>query len=112
MGAGERYPNKARELWAYQSFMIAEHRKCGGRGWLIYDSAFHQQITSLERVDFSKVKQSLYSTTFLAYRGRGQFCTHYMLSDHSSEECVAFSRGIPLLQIQDQCHGGPVGVRT
>ena len=98
-----RYPDKARELWAYQAFMIAEHRKCGGRGWLIYDSAFRQQITSLERVDFSKVNQSLYSTTFLAYGGRGQFCTHCMLSDHSSDECALHpGRGIPLLQIQDQ----------
>ncbi len=28
--------------------MITEHRKCGGRGWHLYDSAFCQQITSLE----------------------------------------------------------------
>ena len=32
-----KYPHKARELWAYQAFMIAEHRKCGGPGWTLYD---------------------------------------------------------------------------
>ena len=30
-----RYPQKTRELWAYQALMISEHRKCGGRGWLL-----------------------------------------------------------------------------
>ena len=47
--------------------MIAEHRKCGGRGQILYDSAFRQQLASLETADFSKV--NLYSTTFLAFGG-------------------------------------------
>ncbi len=53
------------------------------RGWLLYDSAFRQQISSLEAVDFSKINQGLYSTTFLAYGGRGQFCSRCLLSDHT-----------------------------
>ena len=69
------HPHKACELWAYQALMISEHRKCCRRGWLLYDSAFCQQIISLKTVDFSRVNQCLYSTTFLAYGGRGQFCT-------------------------------------
>lgn len=50
-----RYPHKCGELWAYQAIMIAEHRKCGGRGWLLYNSAFRQQITSLETAEFAKI---------------------------------------------------------
>ena len=70
-----RHPEKARELLAYQAMMIGEARRCGGRGWLLYDAAFRQQITSFETVDFSKINQSLYSTTFLAYGGgRAKFC--------------------------------------
>lgn len=38
----------------------------GGRGWLLYDAAFRQQIRSYDLVDFSHINQSLYSTTFLA----------------------------------------------
>ena len=34
-----KYPGKAKDLWAYQAFMVTEYRKCGGRGWLIYDSS-------------------------------------------------------------------------
>ena len=97
-----KYPQKARELWAYQATMIAEHRKCGGRGWLLYDMAFRQQITSLEATDFSRINQSLYSTTFLAYGGRGQFCVRCMMSDHTQEECALNpSRALPVVHWRD-----------
>ncbi len=55
--------------------MLVEYRKCRGWGWLLYDSAFRQQITDLES---AKVDQSLYATTFLAYGGKGKFCSRCM----------------------------------
>ncbi len=98
-----KYPHKARELWAYQAFVIAEHRKCGGRGWLLYDSAFRQQIASLDEVDFSRVNQGLYATTFLAYGGKGLFCSRCMASDHSQDECALHpNRDVPVVQIQER----------
>lgn len=36
---GSRYPRKSKELLAYQALIISEHRRCGGRGWLLYDTA-------------------------------------------------------------------------
>jgi len=82
--------------------MISEHRKCGGRGWLLYDTAFRQQITSLETTDFSRINQSLYSTTFLAYGGRRQFCVRCMMSDHSQEDCALNpNRALALVQLRD-----------
>ena len=48
-----KYPQKARELWTYQATMIAEHCKCGGRGWLLYNMASRQLIALLEATDFS-----------------------------------------------------------
>lgn len=105
---GSRYPQKCRELWAYQAMMISEHRKCGGRGWLLYDSAFRQQIASLESTDFSKINQGLYSTTFLAYGGRGQFCARCMMSDHSQDDCALHpSRTLPMVQFRDAMMAGP-----
>ncbi len=75
------YPEKTKELLAYQTMMISEARKCVGRGWLLYDAAFRQQIVSFDRVDFSRMNQSLYATTFLAYGGgRKKFCTDCMRS--------------------------------
>ena len=82
----ESHPAKVKEMWAYQATMIAEARRCGGRGWLIYDSTFRQQMPSLEAGNFSQINQSLYATTFLAYGGRGQGCSSCMQPDHTLEE--------------------------
>ena len=82
---GAHYPEKARELLAYQSLIIAEHRRCGGEGWLLYEMAFHQRISNIKEADFSKLNQSLYLTTFVAY---GRSCSRCLLSDHSQEECA------------------------
>ncbi len=98
----EKWPGKARQLWAYQAIMVNEARRCGGRGWSLYDAAFRQQIANYDMVDFSKINQSLYSTTFLAYGNRGQCCQMCMASDHTQDECALaqaknVSRGRPLL---------------
>ena len=34
------FPEKSKDLLAYQALMISEHRRCGGRGWILYDFAF------------------------------------------------------------------------
>ena len=56
------------------------------RAWLLYDSAFRQQIMSYETTDISKINQSLYAMTFLAYCDRGQVCATCMQSGHSQKE--------------------------
>ncbi len=90
-------------MYGYQAMMVSEHRKCGGRRWFLYDSAFRQQITLLKEAAFSKINRSLYSTTFLAYGGRGQCCTPCMLSDHPTEEHALHpGRDVPVAHIQDQ----------
>lgn len=97
---------KAWELRAYQTTLIGEHRRCGGRGWMLYDSAFRQHISSLESTDFIRINQRLCATTFLAYRGKGQFCKNGMLSDHNQDECVLNpSRAVPVVWVRDS--GGP-----
>jgi hypothetical protein len=96
-------PAKTREMWAYQSLMIGEARRCGGRGWAMYDSAFRQQMASRGDGDFASLNQSLYSTTFLAYGGRGKFCGTCMMSDHAQEECALNpTRALPIVQIREQ----------
>ena len=67
--------------------------------------AFRQ---SFDTVDFSKINQSLYATTFLAYGGgRQKFCPDCMMADHSQEECALNpSRATPVVQVQDAGAGG------
>lgn len=85
---GTQYPGKMKELLAYQALIVSEYRRCGGKGWLLYDVAFRQQITDFGETDFSKLNQSLYLTTFAAHGGKGRSCGLCMLSDHSQEECA------------------------
>ena len=102
-----KFPDKARELWAYQATMISEFRRCGGGGWRLYDAAFRQHISSLESADFSKINQGLYSTTFLAYGGKGQFCQSCMQSDHTHEECALHpNRAVPVIHIKESMGTG------
>ena len=103
----DKYPQKARELWAYQAMMIAENRRCGGRGWLLYDTAFRQQVWSIEKTDFSQLNQALYSTTFLAYGGKGQFCSRCLASDHTQDDCALHPTPmVPWVRLKDQARGG------
>ena len=87
--------------------LIGEARQCGGQGSLLYDSAFRQQITSFDAVDFLKINQSLYSTTYLAYGAGAKFCPECMMADHSQEECALHaSRALPVVQMQEVRKGG------
>ena len=52
---------------AYQALIISKHRRCGGRGWLLYNAPFRQQVSNIRKADFSWLNQSLYLTTFVAY---------------------------------------------
>ena len=102
-----QHPEKVKEMWAYQTTMIGEARRCGGRGWALYDSAFRQRVASLTEVDFSRLNQSLYSTTFLAYGGRGRFCPSCSMSDHTQEECALhLSRALPVFQLRGEAGHG------
>ena len=82
----------------------AQEFRCRGRGWLFYDLAFRQHISSLESTDFSKINQGLYTTTFLAYGGRGQFCQSCMLSGHNHKECALHpNHAIPVWMAGPEC---------
>ena len=39
-----KYPERVVHLLAYQTLIIREARRCGGRGWLSYDTIFRQQM--------------------------------------------------------------------
>ena len=81
-------PTKSRELLAYQTLIVREARRCGGRGWLAYDTMFRQQAAGNLDVDWSKLNPTLYAVTFLAQSGSGRNCVLCMESDHSEEDCA------------------------
>ena len=94
-------------MFAYQALMIGEARRCGGKGWLMYDVGFRQQISSWEKADFSRLNQTLFATTMLAYGNKPQACPLCNLPDHSQEECALNpSRAVPIIQVAEQSRSG------
>ena len=97
-----KYPQKAQELFAYQANMVNEARRCGGKGWLLYDATFRQQISSIEATDFSRLNPSLYSSTIVAFGKQSPCCTLCMLPDHTQEECALNpAKAVPFVQVKE-----------
>ena len=65
---------------------VHEACRCGGKGWQVYDSMFRQQAANNPKVNWSVLNSFLYSTSFLAMRGRA--CQHCMETDHASQACA------------------------
>lgn len=88
-----KYPDRVRQLLAYQTLIVREARRCGGRGWLAYDSYFRQQVVGDDSADWSKLNQSLYAVTFIAQgdREKGRSCVICLESDHAEEQCALYS---------------------
>ena len=86
-----RRPERCRELWAYQTTIVREARRCGGLGWRSYDARFRQLAASAE-VDWSKVNTSIYAVTFIAQGNRGRMCRHCLEADHESDTCALAPR--------------------
>ena len=84
-----KHPDKTKQLLAYQTMIVREARRCGGKGWLAYDSMFRQQAILSPNCDWSKLNNSLYSVTFLTQQnGRGRTCPHCLETDHAAADCA------------------------
>ncbi len=83
-----KHPERIRQLLAYQTLVVREARRCGGRGWLAYDSMFRQQVAGNTEADWSKLNSSLYAVSFLAHAGGGKTCSLSMESDHGDDDCA------------------------
>ena len=86
---GEKFPHLAKQLWAYQTLLVREARRCGGQGWRDYDTLFRQQAGSVEELEWDKLNGSLYAVTFLAQTGRsGRPCRWCQEVDHAAVDCA------------------------
>ena len=88
-----QFPHRIKELLAYQTLIVREARRCGGRGWLAYDSHFRQQVVGNEAADWSRLNQSLYAVTFITQgdRDKSRSCVVCLESDHTEEQCALYS---------------------
>ncbi len=60
----QAHPSKAVDLWAYLAVILSG----GDRGdwWRAYDSRFRQQVPSLERAEFGRLDQALFTRCLLS----------------------------------------------
>ena len=88
-----QFPHRIKELLAYQTLIVREAWRCGGRAWLAYDSHFRQQVVGNEAADWSRLNQSLYAVTFITQgdRDRTRSCVVCLESDHTEEQCALYS---------------------
>ena len=86
-------PERMRQLLAYQTLIVREARRCGGKGWLAYDSYFRQQAMGNSAADWSRINQSLYAVTFMAQseREKGRCCMLCLESDHVDDQCALYT---------------------
>ena len=88
-----KFPERVPNMLAYQTTLVREARRCGGNGWMAYDTAFRQQAATDPHCDWSKLNNSLYPVTFMAQAsGRGKCCPHCLESDHPGDECALSPR--------------------
>ena len=70
-------------MWAYQTMIVREARRCGGKEWQAYDIMFRQQVVNNPTADRSVLNSSLHSTTKL-----GRTCLYCLETDHASDKCA------------------------
>ena len=87
-----KYPEMIKQLLAYQTLMVREARRCGGNGWLAYDTYFRQQVAEDPTADWSRLNTALYAVTFMAQGAKGgQNCTTCMETDYTQDDCAVSS---------------------
>lgn len=84
-----RYPERVKKLLAYQTLIVWEARRCGGKGWLSYDSYFRQQMAGDWKGDeWGRLNPYLFSSTFLALGSPCRpSCTLCLEPDHQEDVC-------------------------
>ena len=84
-----KYPERVVHLLAYQTLIIRAARRCGGRGWLSYDTIFRQQMIGEWRGEaWGLLNPYLFSSTFMSMGGSRSNCPLCLESDHKEEDCA------------------------
>ena len=79
-----------RDLMAYGLIVLHLARKHGGRGWLLYDATFRQQMAAGSLLAWTDLNASMMASTVLsaADPAGGHFCPLCQAVDHTRAECA------------------------
>lgn len=82
-----RFPDKAPELWAYQTTIMRAAHNYEGANWVAYDRQFRRDMLARKDLNWSTPNPRLYSE---AFTGRAKIiprCQHCLSEDHSTALC-------------------------
>ena len=82
-----RFPEKAPELWAYQSTILNAAHSYEGATWVAYDRQYRREMLARKDLNWSVPNSRLYNE---AFTGRARFmprCQHCLSEDHGSTGC-------------------------
>lgn len=105
-----KFPERVQKSLAYQTLIVREARRCGGRGWLSYDALFRQQMVGEWWGDeWGRLNSYLFSSTFLVFGGHHQpNCTLCLEPYHQEEDCALAKSKSPYFPVkQSSPHDTP-----
>ena len=78
-----RFPEKAPELWAYQSTILVAAHNYEGANWVAYDRQFRRATLAKKDLNWSVPDTRLYNEAFTGRARSIPWCPHCLSNDHS-----------------------------
>lgn len=110
-----RFPEKAAELWAYQTSIIHAAHTYEGANWVAYDRLYRREKLAAKDLNWSIPNQRLYSEAFTGRAKRQPQCPHCLSEDHFAAGCpynpnppfMGWFQGTPQLPLGVNQSGAP-----
>ena len=82
-----RFPEKAAELWAYQTSILHAAHAYEGANWVAYDRLYRREMLAKKDLNWSMPNPRLYSEAFTGRAKRHPQCRHCLSEDHPAASC-------------------------
>ena len=82
-----RFPEKAAELWAYQTTIIHAAHTYEEANWVAYDRLYRREMLAAKNLNWPVPNPRLYSEAFTGRAKRHPQCPHCLSEDHSAAGC-------------------------
>lgn len=82
-----RYPEKAPELWAYQSTIVKSAHNYEGANWVAYDRQYRRDMLARKDLNWSTPNVRLYNEAFTGRARTIPSYPHCLSEDHGSANC-------------------------
>ena len=82
-----RFPEKAPELWSYQTSIVKAAHTYEGSNWVSYDRQYRRNMLAKKDLNWSVPNNRLFSEAFTGRARSIPRCSHCLSEDHTSAVC-------------------------